>query len=124
MRQALECLSSWFAKEPQTSNLGKTLENLQSKWPSGLDELDKSRRRVAHYFQHIHVLWKRTKLLDDVTARAAVDKERAGFYLTYVEPLEWAKRRDYERETFDFFASEYGLQRRLIPGYPNWYKSV
>jgi len=123
MLDALTYLVWWYDQEPQKSHLAATLKNLQgtSDWPD--KKLVQHRRRFAHYCQNVYALWYRAKLLDDRAAQVAMDKERARTYLFYVEPLEWARRRDYERDSFEFYEREYQLSRRVIKGLPeDWYR--
>jgi hypothetical protein len=70
-------------------------------------QLDKDRRRLAHWFHKIRMLAE-TSVLSESFIKKLVTPDQVGLLLVLDEPLEVAINPNYDKTTFDFF-------RRLFP---------
>jgi hypothetical protein len=106
MLHAMLLLSEW-AKE-YGANFADEYGQRRGEKYQQVENVDRARRRISHYFEKIYALWK-LKLIDESIVRAVASAEQVKFLHEKVEPLEATLNPQYEKSIFDAFGSLYGI---------------
>src|SRR5260370_4084799 len=118
MRDALRNLSSW--RELHGGDFAHKWGELYEKNDTDALEVDKSRRRVSHFFGAIADLYKNGLLSKPLTCRLA-NYSGADLWFEVVEPLEEQLGCDYDRSQFETLRSLRDSSGRTQP---RWFKPV
>jgi len=118
MRQDLRNLTSW--RELHRGEFVSTWVKLYQQNDNKALAVDRSRRRVSHFFGAIADLYNERLLSEDLTGRLATRFQGIELWFEVVEPLEKALNPDYDKSQFDTLYS-FGTSGR---GQPRWFRPV
>ena len=100
MLEAMQNLRKW--KEQNGPDFAKLFGQLRHQNYERIEQLDKDRRRISHYFYRIKLLLQ-AGLLNKNLVKELVTEKQVDFLLKIIEPLERVIDPNYDFSTYDTF---------------------
>jgi len=72
------------------------------KLPPSMTVFDQKRRMITHHFFKIYLL-RKSEVIDDRILKTVAQEEDVQYLITYIEKIETAINKNYNREMFDFY---------------------
>lgn len=95
-------------------NFGDEFRSLRISNYNSIRIVDRSRRRVSHFFHKIHILQK-LGYLDQNSVKEVATREQIQFFRQVVEPLEAALNPNYDRSAFESLGGLYNIEPGSLP---------